>query len=265
MLLALIETCTNSHELAILLKILRGVLWRNALNLFDMNRLKGYEVVASFLQRRADLVNGPVVDELLHIAGFRQTSQSANGLLANAEACRHLILDIRIWRGVAAVDSAKVLQGLQGLLASAPADGLPSRLERRDLNASVLESIGIVAFLCFYMHEPHVVEETCRHVVGTLERFLAVAPLHLQHLHMLAQLLLTGNPFAGSTGGGSPQPLCPRVSSSGVLAMQLISMLTCMLFRLVQAADAQRLQVLCTAFEPVWFAIMFQQARSPEI
>jgi hypothetical protein len=109
--LALIETCTSSNELVMLLKILRGALWRNVLNLFDMTHLKGYEVVASFLQRRSELMSGKVVDELMHIAGFGQNSE--NGLLANAEACEHLILDIRTWRSIDPVNAAKVFQGLQ--------------------------------------------------------------------------------------------------------------------------------------------------------
>ena len=181
--LALLETVTTSPQLVTLLQILKGVLWRNALNLVDMTHIKGYEVVAAFLQGHPHLVSGQVVDELMHIAGFGHAEQGAlDALVANAEACEHLILDIRIWRTIDATNAAKVFQGLQALLAPG----------RRNMNAAVLDTISLVPFLCYYMYQPHVEQDTCTHIVGTLERFLAVT-LRVQHLHLVAQLMLTGN------------------------------------------------------------------------
>lgn len=247
--LAIIETCTKSSDLVTLLKILRGVLWRNALNLVDMAQIKGYQVVASFLQRRADLITGEVVDELMHIAGFGQSWK--NCLLANAEACEHLILDLRTWRSIDGDSAAKFFQGLQELLAGDT---------RRVFNASVLESIGLVPFLCFYSYQPHVDEATCAHIVGTLERFFAVT-VRVQHLNMVAQLMLTGKSSAnGQVLELSPDPRTSpntRFTKRPWLKIQLVSML----LRLVKAADAQTLAVFCASLEPMWFALMSQRIQ----
>jgi hypothetical protein len=250
--LATIETCTSGHELVMLLKILRGTLWRNALNLADMNHLKGYEVVAGFLQRRPEFMTQEVVDELMHIAGFGQSS--SNELLANAKACEHLVLDIRMWRRIDPINATKVFKGLQSLLS----DG-----RRRELNASVFETIGLVPFLCFYMYQPHLDENTCANVVCTLERFLDFT-VRMQYLHMVAQLMLTGKCAQhGQALELSPDPRAPRNTrfcERPWLKVQLISML----LRLVRKADAPRLALFCASFEPMWFALMFQQCHGLE-
>ena len=253
-LLAIIETCTTPRELVTMLQILKGVLWRNTLNLVDMTHVKGYQVVAGFLQRRPDLITRDVVDELMHLAGFGHNAQ--NGMLVNAEACEHLILDIRTWRKIDPDDAAKIFHGLRNLLTSAT-------VKRRALNASALESIALVPFLCFYLHQPHVVEKTCTHIVSTLESFFAV-DLRIQHLNLLAQLLLADRPHgSGLINEQSPDQ---RVNQNSCLAERpwLRVQLIALLLRMVQSADAPRLSILAASFEPMWFVVMFQQGMGLE-
>ena len=258
-ILALIETCSDSAELVTLLKILKGTLWRNALNLADMTHVKGYEVVAGFLQRRPSFITEDVVDEIMHIAGFGQSLQS--GLLANIEACEHLILDIRMWRDIDPLNAAKVLRGLQGLLA----DGI-----YRDVNASVLDKIGLISFLCFYMDQPHVDVQACSHVTHTLQSFLDAVTVRVEHLHMLAQFMLSceSTPARQKVADGlhlHASGTIHRTEQEPAARPWLRELLITTLLWLVKTADTKRLAVVCASFEPIWFALMIQQSSLESI
>eukprot|EP00960_Hanusia_phi_P038908 753656-Hanusia_phi.AAC.9 len=236
---ALVETVTNSTDLLRLLQLITNMLWSNIANLHDMLRIKGYAVLSHFLQHNAHFLTEEIVSQLLCLAGMIGTSDR---ILANPEVCKHLILDYRLWRKVDRCCSARVFEELQNLF---------ENNTRRKCNAMLFQSIHLVPFLCSYLSQTNIDCDTVKCVVSVLEGyFKSMQPATIADLNLVAQLIVISKSSDGKSDSSGFAQLCD-------LSDNLIQML----LRLTNELEQEQLNVFCTVLKPMWFALLFQQSR----
>eukprot|EP00727_Mastigamoeba_balamuthi_P005964 m51a1_g1988 hypothetical protein (3641) ;mRNA; r:1170322-1185145 len=111
---------SSSEQQRASLRLLSTLLLHSPRNCKQMSDIDGYKVVAKILRKREWTIDTAVLDVCMSLAGVarsRAPGQSA-GVLANADAVRHVLLDWRVWSRASSDVQLALFNGLYSLVTS---------------------------------------------------------------------------------------------------------------------------------------------------
>jgi hypothetical protein len=249
-ILAMLEKSESSSDLLNLLRLMRNLLWGNVYNLCQMARIKGYEVLGRILQSKAWLIDSKNVLELMKIVGMGTIPTLS--IVANADACRHLLVDFRIWR---TADPSLVPEAFHGLSL------FIKRNIRREFNTKKFKDINLVPFLCLHLCQQHLSERGVDSVIELLSAYVTME-IRQSDLQEVANLILSAakghnRPVTTISGERTTGKIeCAQHSHSFKITRELLSII----LSLVRSAEPNTIEGIATVLEPEWFEALLTQA-----
>ena len=242
--LYMLEKSESSSDLLNLLRLLRNLLWGNIHNLCQMSRIKGYEILGRILQVKSKYIDSKNVLEMSKIMGMGTIPTLS--IVANAEACKHLLVDFRIWRKA---DPNLVSEAFHGLCL------FLKRNIRRKFNAKKFKEINLVPFLCLHLCQQHLIVDC---VDSIIELLAAIVTMEMRQfdLQEIANLILLAakppnRPLRSVTNADSSQPV-----QSDKITRELLSIV----LQLVRGADTSTIEAIAAVLEPAWFGALLTRS-----
>ncbi|XP_072347828.1 WD repeat- and FYVE domain-containing protein 4 [Scyliorhinus torazame] len=143
-ILGLVAMASDDHEIYAAVKVLISVLNSSTLSEKEMQRIKGYRLLAVLLKRKVRLLNGRIFQLILTIAGTAELGQGTS-TIPNDCAFRDLLCDFEIWANSPEALDLLLFRHFVELLKSS--DG--SR------NAEVMHRLQVVPRLVFLLNDPN--------------------------------------------------------------------------------------------------------------
>ncbi|CAL1710979.1 unnamed protein product [Somion occarium] len=226
--LGLLQYANTAHELSRTLSILTGGLKNSWQNSDDMERIRGYEILAGILRSKPQLINMTGFETLSEFLGmnFRSPDQST---ITNPSAYRYLALDFLLWSRTRPEIQRVHLAHFITLLATS---------SYQKFNASQLvaskHNMGLLRKLLFVLQTVWYDMEMVKDIVQILRELIlkkwnrddTVKPL-------IAYLAANLHEIDGTTGTASPGSMISHISPHAISqrkASQVLAMLVLVLY-----------------------------------
>ncbi|KAJ7639738.1 beach-domain-containing protein [Mycena polygramma] len=208
--LRLLQVANTPHEVSRALGILMDGLRNSWQNSEDMERLRGYEILASVLRPKAQMVNMTGFETIFEFLGFNFRSPE-HSTVVNAVAYRAIALDFELWARTRQEVQRVHLEHFTTLL-------IASRYKKFNVKQRFAK-IGLVRKLLFalqtnwYQPEvvPYVIEALKSAALANFSKEEAIKPLVS---YLAANLHADTHPGGGGGGAGeasSPQSVLSRI------------------------------------------------------
>ncbi|KAJ3536167.1 hypothetical protein NM688_g6872 [Phlebia brevispora] len=200
--LRLVQLANTAHGLSRTLGILAGGLrncWQNS---EDMERLRGYEILADILRRKSDLINLTSFEILFEFLGlsFRSPDQST---IVNTAGYRAIALDLQLW--------ARTKPDIQNAYFQHFVTLLQKSKYKRFNSTQRLGKMNIVRKLLFALQTDYFPLEAVPSLIETL-RIIAQTHLSLNGVFKpLVQYLAANLHTDMANGAGSPSSISSRI------------------------------------------------------
>ena len=243
--LYMLEKSESSTDLLNLLRLLRALLCGNVQNLCQMKCIKGYEILGRILQAKSKFIDSKNVLEILRIVGMGTIPTLS--ILANAEACRHLLVDFRIWR---TADADLVAEGFHGLSL------FIKRNIRCKFNAKKFKDINLVPFLCLHLCQQHLVESGVESIIELLAAYVNME-IRQSDLQEIANLILLAVKGQSRPRTESKVPISDL--GQPVQEPKITRELLSIILQLVRTSEANSIDIIAAVLEPAWFGALLVQ------
>jgi hypothetical protein len=245
--LYMLEKSESSSDLLSLLRLIRNLLWGNIHNLCQMARIKGYEILGRILQAKSKYIDSKNVLEMSKIMGMGTIPTLS--IVANSEACKHLLVDFRIWR---TADPHLVSEAFHAL-------GLfLKRNVRRKFNAKKFKEINLVPFLCLHLCQQHLTASGVDSIIQLLTTFVTMEMRQFDLQEMANIILLAAKTQNRSMGWVVANADHSQPVQSDKIMRELLSVI----LQLVRGADATTIEAIAAVLEPAWFGSLLAQSEN---
>ncbi|TDL19109.1 beach-domain-containing protein [Rickenella mellea] len=199
--LRLVELASTPHEMSRTLSVLTDAIrgcWQNS---EDMERLRGYDILAHILQRKRHIINMTSYEVLFEFMGinFRTPDQST---IVNTLAYRTLALDLEIWSGTPTEIQRAHLDHFATLLKTSRYKAFNARQR--------IAKFGVVRKLLFVLQTAWYAQDVVRDVVAALKT-VALACFSADETIKPMVSYLAANLHDESTAAASPRSTMSRI------------------------------------------------------
>jgi hypothetical protein len=176
-------------------------------------------------------------------------------IVANSDACRHLLVDFRIWRTADPGLVPEVFHGLSLFI---------KRNIRRKFNSKKLKEINLVPFLCLHLCQQHLSERGVDSIVELLAAYVTME-MRQSDLQEVANLILSAakghnRPVASTSGERAIGKI--ECAHSFKITRELLSII----LSLVRSSDPNTIESIAAVVEPAWFeALLTQVGEKPSV
>jgi hypothetical protein len=195
-ILYLIASAATEENQRLSLELLRCLLEWSAVNLHQMIRCNGYEILARIMRRREWLLSESVLDLAFSLVGLSKSKKRgtfSEGMIKNVEALHFLLLDWKIW--------SRAPEAVRVLLFRSLAE-VASISEHAQFNVSQLRTVKIRTLILMMLEEDDFPVSVAHHVVRLLQ-CLMHDPWNVADIKAIFRFVVATHP------GPGPKLMCP--------------------------------------------------------